>query len=109
VSSDAVVIQGILAFGTDSSDPGTGAFRTAVERGFEVFWSSRCRGLDKLDQRVSGGLDKFDQRVSAGLDRLDQRASAGLDKLDQLGIDHRSHAVVSTLARWRSLLDHRRD
>ena len=57
VSSNAVVIQGILASGTDSPGPGTGSDSGHVDKHFESFWSPRCRGLDKLDQRAARQLD----------------------------------------------------
>ena len=120
-SPNTVAIQGILASTTDSPGPRTGVLPACGQVFSECFWSGRCRGLDKLDQR-GVALDHRSDSATAtatypGADRdpapyLSRRcAFPPPDDLQPRGWSRHSlagarcsttgdHAVVSTLARW---------
>ena len=116
-----VAIQGILASTTDNPGPGTGLWFRDVDKYFELFlepsmlWS---RQLARLAGELA--LARPPAAEASGRRLLNHRHAGPGSRPRPRAVplpvaapfDHRPPTacarVVSTLARWRSLLDHRR-
>ncbi len=97
--------------GIDHRQSGTGnaAFRTAVEKYFESFWSRQQCGLDTRSLALAA---RPPERPTTALRHPGADRHPAPYPSPSLRISTTPHpqprGVVSTPARWRSLLDHRR-